>query len=322
MKHTALILMLAASGLAASAQTPAAKSAASAATATAAKPAVTAAAARPAVSAAKPATTAKPVVPAANPLIAPVIKAPATLPPVKGLQKPIFTVALRYQEIKVGTGPAAELNKLFKVHYTGYRAADGVKFDSSYDRPGPPLKDKDGKPVLGDDGKTKLDVPQPAPFPQGTGAFITGFDQGVIGMKKGGQRRIFIPWQLGYGTRNLPDRPGHPGIPAKSDLIFDVELVDVTDIPAPPVRPNMPMGARPMPPNGQQIPPRPGTPGAPGSPIQLQTAPKPPVPPAPGTAPNAAAPATPAAPPVPTTAPTPPAPPAASTTAPATPQPK
>jgi hypothetical protein len=242
-----------------------------------------------------------------NPLIAPTIKTPASIPQHKGLQKTAATVALRYQEIKLGDGPVAELNKLYKVHYTGYRAADGVKFDSSLDRPGPPLRDKDGKPVLGEDGKPKLDAPQPVPFPQGQGVFITGFDQGVVGMRKGGQRRIFVPWQLGYGTRVIPDRPGHVGIPAKSDLIFDVELVDVTDIPAAPVRPNMPMGARPMQPNGQQAP-KPGTPGAP-------TTPKPPVPPAPG----AATPATPATPPAPGTAPKPSAP-VAPPPAPATPQ--
>jgi hypothetical protein len=305
MKRTALILMLAASALAASAQTPAKPAAPAATTAKPASPAVPQ---KPAVSAAKAAA-------APSPLIAPVIKAPVSLPPVKGLQKPVFTVALRYQEIKIGDGPVAELNKLYKVQYTGYRAADGVKFDSSLDRPGPPLKDKDGKPILGEDGKPKLDASQPVPFPQGQGAFITGFDQGVIGMKIHGQRRIFIPWQLGYGTRNIPDRPGHSGIPAKSDLIFDVELVEVTDIPAPQPRPNMPMGARPMPPNGQHMPPMPGTPGASGAPVQMMTAPKPPVPPASGTAPEANAPATPA---VPSTAPKPAAPIAPSSAAPAT----
>jgi peptidylprolyl isomerase len=250
-----------------------------------------------------------------NPLIAPTIKTPASIPQYKGLQKTAATVALRYQEIKLGEGPVAELNKLYKVHYTGYRAEDGVKFDSSLDRPGPPLKDQDGKPVLGEDGKPKLDAPQPVPFPQGTGTFITGFDQGVVGMKKGGQRRIFIPWQLAYGTRTIPEHPGHPGIPPKSDLIFDVELVDVTDIPAPPARPNMPMGARPMPPNGQQVPPKPGTPGAPGAPVQLMTTPKPPTPPAPG----AATPAAPATPPASGTVPKPSAP-VAPPPAPATPQ--
>src|SRR5208337_4496486 len=132
---------------------------------------------------------------------------------------------------------------LYKVHYTGYRAADGVKFDSSYDHPGQPLKDKDGKPILGDDGKPKLGDPQPMPFPQGRGGAIMGFDQGFAGMKAGGKRRIFIPWQLAYGTRTIPDHGAdHPGIPAKSDLIFDVELVEVSEIPAPQGRPGMTPG--------------------------------------------------------------------------------
>ncbi len=302
MKHTALILMLAASALAASAQTTA-------------KPA--APAAKPATAAAKPttaATAAKTATPAVNPLIAPKIEVPDNkcgedfcIPHHKGLlpQKPLSTIALRYQEIKVGDGPVAEPNKLYKIQFTEYRAADGVKIDSSLDRPGQPLKDKDGKPILGDDGKPKLDAPQALPFPQGQGAFIIGFDQGLVGMRIHGQRRIFIPWQLGYGTHTIPDRPGHAGIPAKSDLIFDVELVDVTDIPAPPVRPNMPMGGRPMGPNGQAMPPKPGAPGTPGAPMMMMTTPKPAAPPAPSTAPKPMAPIAP--PPAPATAPATPA---------------
>jgi peptidylprolyl isomerase len=273
--------------------------------------------AKPAAPAAKPAapavatTTAKSTAPAANaavatpPSVAAIIKPPAKIPPVPGVQKPLFTIALRYQEIKVGTGPVAEPNKLYKVLYTGYRASDGAIFDSS-DLHRLPLKDKDGKPVLGDDGKPKLGDPQPMPFPQGMGGAIIGFDQGFAGMKVGGKRRIFIPWQLAYGTRSMPDRgPDHPGIPAKSDLIFDVELVEVTDMPAPPAHPSMmPPGGRPMP-NGQQMPPRPGAPAAP---------------PVPGAVPNAAAPSVPPAPPAPPVAPKP-APPVAPATAPPVPPP-
>jgi peptidylprolyl isomerase len=288
MKHTALILLLAASTMAASAQAPAKPATA------AAKPAVTAA--KPAAPAAKPAVSAAKPAAAVSPSVAAVIKAPAGIPPVPGVQKPIFTVALRYQEIKIGTGAVAEPNKLYKVHYTGYRAADGVKFDSSHDHPGPPLKDKDGKPIMGDDGKPKMDVPQPMPFPQGMGGTIAGFDQGFAGMKVGGQRRIFIPWQLGYGTRLMPDRGSdHPGIPAKSDLIFDVELVDVSEMPQMPTRPQM--GGTPQMPPGHPttnhgMHPMPGAPA-----VQ---------PPVPGLAPKpSAAPGTPAAPPATNAAPTP-----------------
>jgi len=152
---------------------------------------------------------------------------------IQGVIKPLFT--LRYEDYKIGTGAEAEPGKMYKVYYTGYRAADGVKFDSSFDHPGPPEKDVDGKPVLDADGKPKLGDPQPMAFPQGMGRLIPGFDQGFAGMKIGGKRRLFIPWQLAYGIRAIPDHgPGHPGIPAKSDLVFDVELVDVTEMPATP----------------------------------------------------------------------------------------
>ena len=105
---------------------------------------------------------------------------------------------------------------------------------------------KDGKPVTGPDGQPELAPLQPLVFPQGFGRLIPGFDQGFAGMHIGGKRRIFVPWQLAYGTRNVPAHGAdHPNIPPKSDLIFDVELLDVTDMPAMPTRP---MG----------IPPRPG----------------------------------------------------------------
>jgi peptidylprolyl isomerase len=324
MKRTALILMLAACTLAASAQTPATPAA------PAAKPAVAAATAKPATAAASP--TAKPAAaeakaaPATPPTVAAFIKEPAAIPAVKGIQKPLFTAALRYKEIKVGAGAVAEPGKLYKVLYTGYRASDGAIFDSTNLHPRPPVLDKDGKPVLGDDGKPKQGPPQPMPFPQGMGGTIIGFDQGFTGMKVGGQRRIFIPWQMAYGTRAMPDRgPDHPGIPAKSDLIFDVELVDVTDMPPQQAHPGMP-GMRPGA-GGQPMsmrpgaPGTPGAPGAPGAPMQMMVAPKPAAAPAPGTAPNAPATATPAAPPAPGAAPKPPAPPApaAPATAPAVP---
>jgi len=54
---------------------------------------------------------------------------------------------------------------------------------------------------MGDDGKPKLGDAQPLSFPQGYGRLIPGFDQGLDGMKIGGKRRIFIPWQLAYGAK-------------------------------------------------------------------------------------------------------------------------
>jgi peptidylprolyl isomerase len=148
----------------------------------------------------------------------------------------------------------------------------------------------DGKPVLGD--------PVPIAIPQGMGRVIPGFDYGLEGMKIGGKRRIFIPWQMAYGTRAIPDRPDHPGIPAKSDLIFDVELVDQTDMPQPPQMPRPGMPGHPMP--G-------GTPPHPGASAPPAAAPS-----APATQPTAPA----------ASAPTQPAAPTQQPAAPAQPQPK
>ncbi len=219
------------------------------------------------------------------------IKLPPGVPPVRGIVRTAFS--LRYQEIKVGTGPVAEPNKMYKVHYTGWLAADGHKFDSSYDHSRPPVLDKDGKPVIGEDGKPKLGEPQPITFPQGFGRVIPGFDQGFNGMRIGGKRRLFIPWQLAYGERGRPGPdPAHPGIPPRADLIFDVELVDVTDMMMPPNHPGM--GAMPgMHPMPGATPMRPGMTPPPNH--------------APATPPTPPTPATPAAPPTPPT-PAPPQP--------------
>ena len=216
---------------------------------------------------------------AAKPTTAMHSPAASTLPPgiprVHGIVKTAFS--LRYEDIKIGAGAEAEPNKLYKVLYTGYLASDGHKFDSSDDHRRPVL-DKDGKPEMGADGKPKLGDPEPLAFPQGFGRLIPGFDQGFSGMHIGGKRRLFIPWQLAYGAKGRPGPDAaHPGIPPKADLIFDVELVDVGDMPMRPGmgRPGMP--GRPMPP----VTPHPAAPGATAAP------------PNPGAAPNSGAPATP-----------------------------
>lgn len=231
----------------------------------------------------KPATAAKPGTSASaakKPATAATtgIKLPPGVPPVKGIVKSAF--ALRYQDVKIGTGAVAEPLKLYKVHYTGWLASDGKKFDSSFDHR-QPIMGKDGKPELDADGKPELGDPQPISFPQGRGRVIPGWDQGFEGMKIGGKRRLFIPYQLAYGVQGRP-----PVIPAKSDLIFDVELVDVTDMPTPPQGMNPGMAGHPMPP-------KPATPAGAASPA-----------PAANSSAPAATPSAPATPPA-TTAPAP-----------------
>jgi peptidylprolyl isomerase len=123
------------------------------------------------------------------------------------------TFSLDYVDTKVGTGPLAEPHKWYTVHYTGY-LADGTKFDSSVDR---------GQPIS---------------FPYGAHRVIEGWDTGFEGMHIGGKRRLFVPYQLGYGEN------GHQQIPAKAELIFDVELISQSDNqPAPPKPPTPPAGA-------------------------------------------------------------------------------
>jgi peptidylprolyl isomerase len=235
-------------------------------------------------SAAKPAETpgAK-----ASPTAVSGVKLPPGVPAAHGALKTAFS--LRYQDIKIGAGADAQPNQVYKVLYTGWLADGGRKFDSSEDHRQPVL-DKDGKPETGPDGKPKLGDPQPITFPQGFARVIPGFDQGFAGMKVGGKRRIFIPWQLAYGAKGRPGPdPAHPGIPPKADLIFDVQLVDVTDMPMPQNRPPMPIRpGTPLPPG--HLPVNPGAPGAPGNPSAAPGSPTPP---------TGAQPATPASPPNP-----------------------
>lgn len=107
-------------------------------------------------------------------------------------------------DVKIGTGEEASGGHTVKVHYTGwlYKATapqkKGDKFDSSLDR---------GTPFT---------------FPLGSGRVIKGWDQGVVGMKVGGQRTLIIPAHLAYGSRAAGD-----SIPPNSVLVFDVELLDL-----------------------------------------------------------------------------------------------
>jgi peptidylprolyl isomerase len=109
---------------------------------------------------------------------------------------------LKYVDTVVGTGAAPQKGQKCLVHYTGWlddgRGGRGNRFDSSYDR---------GKPL---------------PFSVGIGQVIKGWDEGVLSMKVGGKRTLYIPSYLGYGPRGAGG-----DIPPNANLIFDVELVGV-----------------------------------------------------------------------------------------------
>ena len=113
---------------------------------------------------------------------------------------------LGIDDVEIGTGAEARAGQHVSVHYTGWLCdADatqpeggraGSKFDSSKDRG------------------------QPFDFPLGAGHVISGWDQGVAGMRVGGKRRLLIPASLGYGSR------GAGGvIPPDATLLFEVDLL-------------------------------------------------------------------------------------------------
>jgi len=239
---------------------------------------------KPAITTAKPASTAKSTTGAKTgsttgtvhrATTSTAIKLPPGVPPVKGLIKPASFV-LRYQDFQIGTGPVAEPLKLYKVKYTGWLAADGKKFDSSDDHPNK----------------------EPIQFRQGRGRVIPGWDQGFEGMRIGGKRRLFIPYQLAYGAGGRP-----PVIPAKADLIFDVELVDITEMPAQAAPPGRPMAPRPAAPGSAPNAAPGAAPTAPTGATPPPAAAKPATPASPSTAPSPAAPATATPPATPSTPP-------------------
>ena len=272
MRNTALILLLAACAAAATAQT-------------AAKPATAPAKSATAKPAAKPATTSAKAA-------GPADKLPAGVTALTAEKKTLYAVSLRYQDEVIGDGAKVETGKVAKCAFTLWTAGpDGVRVDSSDDHRSPAL-DKDHKPVMDADGKPKMGDAQPAQFIVGQGRPFPGWDQGVNGMQVHGKRRIFVPWQLGLGDREIPKRDDkHPAVPAKSDLILDVELTEVSDAPPQPHPGMMPPNHAPM---GGIPHPMPGAPGTPGAPAAAPAATTPAAP-APTPAP-AATPATPAQP--------------------------
>ncbi len=112
-----------------------------------------------------------------------------------------MSTSLQIEDTVVGTGEVAEAGHQVRVHYTGWlyeNGEKGRKFDSSRDR------------------NAAFE------FGLGAGMVIRGWDEGVAGMKVGGQRTLIIPSEMGYGAR------GAGGvIPPNATLLFEVELLGV-----------------------------------------------------------------------------------------------
>ncbi|MEC8441731.1 MAG: FKBP-type peptidyl-prolyl cis-trans isomerase [Cyanobacteriota bacterium] len=117
--------------------------------------------------------------------------------PIDAPDTQITASGLKITELSVGDGAEAASGQTVVVHYRG-TLESGKQFDASYDR---------GTPFT---------------FPLGAGRVIKGWDEGVVGMKVGGKRKLVIPPDLAYGSR------GAGGvIPPNATLVFEVELLDV-----------------------------------------------------------------------------------------------
>lgn len=126
-------------------------------------------------------------------LPASVNKAAATVTAVPGAE------GLLFEDLEVGSGPEAKRGMVVTVHYAGY-LEDGTIFDSSFE----------GEPFT---------------LQLGSGEVIPGFDLGIVGMKEGGRRAIFIPSALAYGANAIGS------IPPNSNLVFEIVLLNATNTP-------------------------------------------------------------------------------------------
>ena len=123
------------------------------------------------------------------------LRPPATSEP-SGAKVVVLGSGLRYVDLRLGTGPELGAKATITVHYVG-TLPNGTEIDSTRRRG------------------------EPAKFHLGSGQLIKGWELGVPGMRVGGIRRLIIPPSLAYGDRATG------GIPAKSQLSFDVELIAI-----------------------------------------------------------------------------------------------
>jgi FKBP-type peptidyl-prolyl cis-trans isomerase len=136
----------------------------------------------------------------ASPIAASAAPASAAVP---AANAPATVKELKKEDLSPGKGTAAKTGDTVRVHYTG-TLMDGTKFDSSRDRD------------------------EPFEFTLGAGMVIKGWDEGVVGMKPGGKRKLTIPGDKAYGPTGSP-----PKIPPNATLVFDIELLEVKPPAAP-----------------------------------------------------------------------------------------
>ena len=130
---------------------------------------------------------------ATTPTSGPLSTEPKVTPPAGAAPTKLVT-----KELIVGTGAEAKAGQTVTVNYVGVLYKGGTEFDASWKRK------------------------EPFSFALGKGQVITGWDQGVAGMKVGGRRMLIIPAELAYGVKGSP-----PSIPPNAALVFVVDLLAV-----------------------------------------------------------------------------------------------
>jgi len=119
----------------------------------------------------------------------------------EGLELTTTNSGLRYADLVEGQGAEATNGTRVKVHYTLWLDNGGEK----------------GQRI-----QSSKDSNRPFPFTVGQQGLIQGWNEGMLGMKQGGTRRLYIPSNIGYGQRGMP-----PAIPPNADLIFEIELLEI-----------------------------------------------------------------------------------------------
>jgi FKBP-type peptidyl-prolyl cis-trans isomerase len=113
----------------------------------------------------------------------------------------VTTTGLRWVEGATGIGPQLQWCQMTAVHYDAY-LLDGTRFGSS----------REVMPLI---------------FTPGLGVIIDGFEQGVVGIRTAGTRRLIIPPDLGYGAAGLRDHLGDLVVPPNSTLVYDIEVLEI-----------------------------------------------------------------------------------------------
>jgi peptidylprolyl isomerase len=118
-------------------------------------------------------------------------------PPEAAGKEVVTPSGVKYVDLRIGEGGEAANGKIVEVHYTGW-LENGTKFDSSRDRA------------------------RPFTFRLGTGDALKGWDEGLLGMKVGGKRKLVIPPELGFGKQGVGSV-----VPPNAVLLYEFELLAV-----------------------------------------------------------------------------------------------